>query len=84
MSGLTIGSLLKIQLSDSEALYFKVIKSEITAIGVKQVCSVRKNTLHKDPANMPCSYIYKSEIGVNYQLVDEEEKVWLREKYQSK
>ncbi|MBU2510007.1 hypothetical protein KJ966_01670 [bacterium] len=76
-----IGSLLKIDLSSNEALYFKVVKSELTAVGIKQICTFRRGILKRYPSDLPCSYIYKSELGVRYYPVEDDEKSWLREMY---
>lgn len=76
-----IGSVLKICLSCSETLYFKVIKIETTAFAIRQLCSLKQERLSKERATAPCSYIYKSELGVHYFEVDETEKEWLRAKY---
>ncbi len=78
---LAVGSVLKICLSCSETLYFKVIKVETTALAVRQICSIKQDMLSKERINAPCSYIYRSELGVHYVEVDEEEKEWLRLKY---
>ncbi len=76
-----VGSVLKICLSCSETLYFKVEKIETTALAIRQICSMKRNILTKERKDSPCSYIYKSEMGVHYIEVDEEEKDWLRTKY---
>lgn len=76
-----IGTVLKICLSCSESLYFKVEKIEMTALAIRQICSMKQDNLIKERKDAPCSYIYKSELGVHYVEVDEEEKEWLRTKY---
>ena len=76
-----IGSLLKMDLSSDEVLYFKVVKSETTAVGVKQVCSLKKGDLNWGAGDLPCSYIYKSELGVHYFPVEEAERNLLRKMY---
>jgi len=77
------GALLKICLSKSEALYFKVVKVEVTALAVRQICTVRDGKLKKERKDAPCSYIYRSEVGGHYQEVDQREIDWLREKYKA-
>ena len=78
---LAVGTVLKICLSCTETLYFKIEKIESTALAIKQICSMKRDILTKERKDAPCSYIYKSELGVHYIEVDEEEKEWLRIKY---
>jgi hypothetical protein len=80
---LEVGAVLKICLSCSETLYFKVKKIETTALAVKQICTMKRDILTKEREDAPCSYVYKSELGVHYIEVDEEEKEWLRLKYKA-
>ena len=77
------GAILKISLSKSETLYFKVLKVEMSALAVKQICTVKDGVLIKERQNAPCSYIYRSEVGGYYLEVDESEVDWLRERYQA-
>lgn len=81
MTNIERDSLLKICISDTEAIYFKVVSTEITAFGIQEICSVHDGQLVRSAGNRLNSFIYSSEVGVRYHPVDEEEKAWLRTKY---